>query len=132
MPRVGGGSAFFVRHRSRTVKNKRYIFYAVVGILLLLYLKPLFWRYDCTPWAAYRARHRIDLVHPGMTESEVFQTLGLSFYGFHAHVSGSGNPHSYPANYLLWPGVILYCRWDLTTNPPIARVVRFKQSLDDR
>ena len=113
----------------------RVIFYTVVALIcvpLLLIVKPLVWRYDRTPWAAYRAKHRVDLVHPGMTESEVFQTLGLSFYGFHAHVSGSGNPHSYPANYLLWPGVILYCRWDLTTNPPVARVVRFKQSLDDR
>ena len=121
-----------VNHCPHTMKMKRYIFYAVVGVILLLFLKPLFWPYHCTPWAAYRARQRIDLVHPGMTESEVFQTLGLSFYRFRAHVSGSGNPHNYPANYLLWPGVILYCRWDLTTNPPVLGGAKFKYNLDDR
>src|ERR1039458_5528498 len=123
----------------------RVIFYSAFAAFLFVVFKPLFWRYDCTPWAAYRAQYRADLVHPGMTAPQVWETLGLTSYHFPAHVSGSGDPHGYPANYLLWPGVILYCRWDLTTiglvrcgrwdlttNPPIARVVRFKHSLDDR
>ena len=136
MSLVGGGSAFYVRHRSRTMKIKRIIFrviiYSAFAAFIFVVFKPFFWRYDCTPWAAYRAQYRADLVHPGMTAPQVWETLGLTSYHFPADVSGSGDPHGYPANYLLWPGVILYCRWDLTTNPPIARVVRFKHSLDDR
>ena len=30
-----------------------------IGILLFTFFAPLIWRYHCTPWAAYRARHRI-------------------------------------------------------------------------
>jgi hypothetical protein len=66
-----------------------------------------------------------------MSESQVFDTLGLSSYGFRAHVSGSGDPQSYPANYVLWPGDVLYCRWNLKSNPPVLVGARFKNSLDD-
>jgi len=103
-----------------------------IGILLFTFFAPLIWRYHCTPWAAYRARHRIASVRPGMADTQVWETLGLSSYRFHAHVSGSGDPDGYPANYLLWPGVILYCRWNLTTNPPVVVEARIKHSLDDR
>ena len=117
------------------MKNKRIIFrvifYTALAIVALGVFRP-FWHYKCPPWAAYRARHRINLVHPGMTDSQVFQTLGLSSYGFSAYVSGSGDPHAYPANYLLWPGDILYCRWDVWCNPPVLVEARFKNRLDDR
>jgi hypothetical protein len=110
----------------------RIIFYTMVVVFLFVFFKPLVWRYHCTPWAAYRARHRIHQVHPGMTDTQVWETLGLSAYRFRAHVSGSGDPHGYPANYFLWPGDILYCRWNLTSNPPVVIEARFKNGLHDR
>jgi hypothetical protein len=96
----------------------------LAAVCVLLYL--MFWRYDCTPWAAHRARQNIGLVHRGMTDAQVWETLGLTSYHFPAHVSGSGNPRGYPANYLLWPGDTLFCRWNLTTNPPVLVEAYFK------
>jgi len=110
----------------------RVIFYTAFVIFVFVVFRPFFWHYHCTPWAAYRARHCIDLVHPGMTDSQVWATLGLTAYKFPAKVSGSGDPHAYPANYLLWPGDILYCRWNLYSNPPVVVEALFKNSLDDR
>jgi hypothetical protein len=104
----------------------------VVALLQLALARPAVWPYHCTPWAAHRARQNIGLVHPGMTAPQVWETLGLSAYRFSAHVTGSGDPHGYPANYRLWPGHILYCRWNLTTNPAVLVEARFKNSIGDR
>jgi hypothetical protein len=104
------------------MKKKRPVILALVCMVLYL----LFWPYHCTPWAAHRARQRIGLLHPGMTDTEVWKILGLSAHRFRAHVSGSGDPRGYPANYLLWPGDTLFCRWNLTTNPPVLVEACFK------
>jgi hypothetical protein len=66
------------------------------------------------------------MVHTGMTAPDVWKTLGLSGYGFHARTSGSGDPHGWPSNYRLWPGYTLYCCWNLTTNPPVLLEARFR------
>ncbi len=107
------------------------LFSVVVALLQLYLARPAIWPYDCTPWAAHHARQNISLVHSGMTAPEVWERLGLSFYGFSAQVPGSGDPRAYPSNYLLWPGDILFCRWNLTTNPAILLEAHFKNSLND-
>ncbi|MEI7534071.1 MAG: hypothetical protein WCK57_06840 [Verrucomicrobiae bacterium] len=104
----------------------------VVALLQLYIARPVVWPYDCTPWAAHRARQNIGLVHPGMTAPQVWKTLGLSVYRFSPRTNGSGNPHAWPSNYLLWPGDILFCRWNLTTNPAVLLEAHFKSSLNDK
>jgi hypothetical protein len=113
------------------VKTKLIIICILGGVVFYCVYWPIGGPYHCTAWVAHRARQRIDLVHPGMTAPQVWSTLGLSIYMFPAHVTGSGDPHAYPANYLLSPGDILYCRWNLTTNPPVLLEARFKNRLED-
>ena len=76
------------------------------------------------PWVAARAKQNAPRVRVGMTDDQVWSTLGLSGRGLRAHVSGSGPPDAYPANYVLWPGYVLHFRWNLRTHP--ATVVKFK------
>jgi hypothetical protein len=96
-----------------------------------LIFRPFVWPYDCTPWAAHRARQNISLIHPGMTAPQVWETLGLTSYKFPTHCSGSGPPNAWPINYQLWPGDCLFCRWNNTTNPPILVIGYMKNSIDD-
>ena len=78
------------------MKSKRIII-ALAMILCILLSAWLFCRrYPVPPWAAYQARQRISLVHPGMTDTQFWDTLGLSKYKFYKGVMGSGNPHDYP------------------------------------
>ena len=70
-----------------------------------------------SPCAVYRAHWRISLIHPGMTDEQVWETLGLSKYEFDKGVMGSGPPNDFPMNYRLWYHQILFCRWDITKRP---------------
>ncbi len=71
-----------------------------------------------SPWKAAHARDCVALLKPGMTDTEVWQTLGLSEYHFASHSSGSGSPQAWPIYYRLWPGHVLFLRWNRTTTPP--------------
>jgi hypothetical protein len=75
-------------------------------------------------WVARQAKQRAARVQLGMTDAQVWSTLGLAGRGFRSHISGSGPPQAYPANYVLWPGYVLHMRWNLTTHP--ATLVKFK------
>ena len=71
-----------------------------------------------------QAKKRAPFVHVGMTDAQVWSTLGLTHCGFRAHVSGSGPSAAYPANYVLWPGYVVHARWNLRTKP--ATLVEFQ------
>jgi hypothetical protein len=101
---------------------------AVVFFLIVIVKMFRIWPYCGTPWAAHTARQHIALVHPGMTATEVWKTLGLESYDFHTRYSGSGDPRAWPVHYMLWPGNDLFCRWNNTTNPAILVKIHFKSS----
>lgn len=85
-------------------------------ILMLPFRVPL--------WTAMQAKKRAPLVQIGMTDAQVWSTLGLTRFAFQAHVSGSGPPDAYPASYVLWPGYVVHARWNLRTEP--ATLVEFQ------
>jgi hypothetical protein len=80
-------------------------------------------------WLAQRAERRVGLLHPGMSEAQVWSTLGLSGWGLNAHVSGSGPSSAFPANYRLWPGYVLHTRWNYRTQPVTLVEAEFRQRL---
>ena len=88
-------------------------------------------QYPVPPWAAYQAQQRISLVHAGMTDTQFWDTLGLSRYKFYKGVMGSGRPDDFPMSYRLWYREILYCRWNLTNRPPILKQAYFVGSYDE-
>ena len=90
------------------------IFYPLYGRLL---------SFSVPPWVAHQAKQRAPGVRLGMTDAQVWSTLGLQGRGFRAHVAGSGPSEAYPANYVLWPGYVIHTRWNLGAKP--ARVVEF-------
>jgi hypothetical protein len=69
----------------------------VVSLLIWQLSKP----YPVPLWVAYRARQRIDLVHPGMTDAQVWETLRLSHSKFFKGAEGSGPRNNFPMNYRL-------------------------------
>lgn len=75
-------------------------------------------------WAAVQAKQNAPRVQIGMTDAQVWSTLGLSRYGLRAHAEGGGPSDWYPANYVLWPGYVVHARWNLKTHP--ATLVAFK------
>lgn len=75
-------------------------------------------------WVAVRAKQTAPQVQVGMTDAQVWSTLGLSGRGLRAHIEGSGPSDAYPANYVLWPGYVVHARWSLRTHP--ATVVQFR------
>ena len=77
-----------------------------------------------TPWDAVRAKQNASLVHVGMTDAEVWSTLGLEGYKLPAQTSGSGKRQAWHSFYRLWPGYVIYARWNLTTRP--ATLIEFK------
>ena len=81
------------------------------------------------PWVAARAKRNAPRVRVGMTEAQVWSTLGLSGRGLRAHVSGSGPPEAYPANYGLWPGYVLHMRWNLKNHPATLVEFQFRNHL---
>ena len=80
-------------------------------------------------WVAVRAKHNAPQVQIGMSDAQVWSTLGLSGRGLRAHVSGSGPPEAYPANYGLWPGYILHMRWNLKAHPATLVELQFRDHL---
>jgi hypothetical protein len=96
---------------------------AVTGLILSPALVPML-PFCVPPWTAMQAKKRAPLVRVGMTDAQVWSTLGLTRFGFQAHVNGSGPPNAYPANYVLWPGYVLHMRWNLRTTP--ATLVHFQ------
>jgi len=80
-------------------------------------------------WTAKTAKQRAPLVRVGMTDAQVWSTLGLAGRGFRARVSGSGPPEAYPANYVLWPGYVVHARWNLKTRPATLVVFKFQDRL---
>ncbi|NOS72001.1 MAG: hypothetical protein HOP33_18995 [Verrucomicrobia bacterium] len=66
---------------------------------------------------ARHAKERIHLLNPGMAAPEVWETLGLSNYRTPRR-SAYLTQDVYSAQYLLSPGEILHCEWNMTTNPP--------------
>jgi len=101
---------------------------AVTCLILYPALIPLF-PFSVTLWTAMQAKKRAPLVHIGMTDAQVWSTLGLTHCGFRAHVSGSGPPDAYPANYVLWPGYVVYARWNLHTKPATLVAFQFRDHL---
>ncbi len=102
------------------------VFIVSVVAMLGLIFYPVYVRYiPLVPlWTAIQAKQQAPLVQVGMTDAQVWSTLGLAGRGFRAHISGSGLPEAYPANYILWPGYVLHMRWNLRTYP--ATLVEFK------
>ncbi len=95
---------------------------AVIGAILYpVYVR--FLPFSVPPWVAHQAKQRAPGVRLGMTDAQVWSTLGLQGRGFRAHVEGSGPPEAYPANYVLWPGYVIHARWNLRAKP--AKVVEF-------
>jgi hypothetical protein len=112
--------------------KRKYILIALALVACLSVSAWLFCRqYPVPPWAVFRAQARINLVHPGMTETQFWNTLGLSRYEFFKDAMGSGPPRSFPMNYILGYHQILYCRWDTTQRPMVLVEARFKRHLDD-
>jgi len=85
--------------------------------------------FSVPPWVAMRAKKRAPLVHIGMTDAQVWSTLGLAGRGFQAHISGSGPAGAYPTNYVLWPGYVMHMRWDLRTKPATLVEFQFRDHL---
>ena len=81
------------------------------------------------PLWARQVRERVPLLRPGMTEQEVWSTLGLSGWGFKAHIYGSGPSDSFPANYELWPGYALHMRWNYRNHPHTLVQAKFGDRL---
>ncbi len=81
------------------------------------------------PSVAGRAEQRAPLLRPGMTEQEVWAALGLTRSGFRARVNGSGPSEAFPANYILWPGVVLHTRWNYRTKPITLVEAEFQDHL---
>ncbi len=81
------------------------------------------------PSVAARAKRRVPLLRPGMTEQEVWSTLGLTRSGFRARIHGSGPPDAFPANYVLWPGYVLHTRWNYKTKPVTLVEAEFRDHL---
>ena len=102
-----------------------------VAVAAAVFLYPLY--VNALPlvplWVAVRAKQNAPQVQVGMTETQVWSTLGLSRRGLKAHVSGSGPPEAYPANYVLWPGYVVHARWNLRTRPATITQFRFQDSL---
>lgn len=103
----------------------------VFATALLVVFFPLLNRlpYRVPIWVAQRAQQQIGQLRPGMTEQEVWSTLGLTGRGFKAHVNGSGPPNAFPANYVLWPGYVLHTRWDYRTKPVTLVDSEFREHL---
>ncbi|HLK61332.1 MAG TPA: hypothetical protein VKU00_32580 [Chthonomonadaceae bacterium] len=109
-----------VQIRTKVVTYARGIF---IGVVVTMFLYMILFSilptlpYRVPPYVAARATERVSLLRPGMTEQQVWSTLGLSGRGFKAHIGGSGSPAAFPANYALWPGHVLHMRWNYKTKP---------------
>lgn len=101
---------------------------AVTGLILSPALIPLL-PFTVTPWTAMQAKKRAPLVQLGMTDAQVWSTLGLTHCGFPTRVSGSGPSGAYPANYVLWPGYVVHVRWNLRTKPATLVEFQFRDHL---
>ena len=99
--------------------------------VLAVFFSPLYIRHlPLVPLGvAVKAKRNAPLVRVGMTEAQVWSTLGLAGRGFRAHTEGSGPPEAYPANYVLWPGYVLHMRWNLKTHPATVVEFRFQDRL---
>ena len=78
-------------------------------------------------WVAMHARQNASRVRVGMTEAEVWSTLGLGDRGFHTHHGeGSGPASDFRENYRLWPGYYLSLHWNFKTSPATVAKFEFK------
>ena len=121
-----------VQVKTWAAKFGKTIFFGVIfAMALYLILFPILPRlpYRVPPSVAARAKERVKLLRSGMTEHEVWSTLGLSGWGFRARVSGSGPPDAFPANYVLWPGYVLHMRWNYKTRPATLVKAEFRNRL---
>lgn len=110
--------------------SKTILCVVVFATALYLLLFPILPRLPrVLPSTAKRAKERVTLLRPGMTEHEVWATLGLDGRGFKAHISGSGPPEAFPANYILWPGYVLHMRWNYKTQPATLVKAEFRNQL---
>lgn len=75
---------------------------------------------------AQRAKERVALLRPGMTDKKVWSVLGLSGWGFSARAFGSGPRTAFPVHYQLWPGYALQLRWNYTNKPVTLVEAKFQ------
>ncbi len=104
----------------------------IFATALYLLLLPILLRlpFRVPPPVAARAKARVNRLKPGMTERQVWSTLGLNGYGFRARVpGGSGPPKAFPMNYVLWPGYVFHARWNLHAQPPTLVEAEFRNRL---
>jgi hypothetical protein len=73
---------------------------------------------------ARHARERIDFLKQGMTAPEVWNTLELADFRTPKR-SAYRTQDVFTANYLLSPGEILHCDWNMRSNPPTLLKVDF-------
>jgi hypothetical protein len=121
-----------MRQRSRRLPWWEWIVLAAALLLPGYALSPLLVNllpFRVLPSVAARAKQRVSLLRPGMTEQEVWSTLGLTRSGFRARISGSGPPNAFPANYVLWPGYVLHTRWNYKTKPITLVEAEFRDHL---
>ncbi len=80
-------------------------------------------------WVAVRAKQNAPRVRVGMTDAQVWSTLGLAGRGLRTRVNGSGPTGAWPSNYVLWPGYVVHARWDLRNHPATLVAFRFQARL---
>ena len=106
---------------------------AIIGfaVALAVFCYPLYVRkIPLVPlWVAVQAKQNAPRVQNGMTDAQVWSTLGLSGRGLRAHVEGSGPSDWYPASYVLWPGYVISARWNLKTQPATLLAFKFQDRL---
>ena len=95
------------------------------ALSLALFVQFLWKPFGIPRYAALRAHERISQLQPGMTETQVWETLGLSQYDTLKYIMGSGPPDRFPANYKLWNGYILHCKWNTCSNSMVLVEARF-------
>jgi hypothetical protein len=61
---------------------------------------------------------RASLLRAGMSEDDVFKTLGLQNFGLKASSSGSGPENAWPTWYMVTEKRSIMIRWDRRRSPP--------------
>lgn len=101
------------RHPIRMRAGKWLIVVAAVGAGIAV------WLYREPERLADHALARVPDLRPGMTEPEVWRTLGLEGKGLTAWTVGSGPQNAWPSYYPMTKDKMIKMAWDLTKDPPV-------------